>query len=232
MDAATVPGTGCPILLREDEAGRLYIEGFKAVRAGGHELSMLSGHLHHMLRGTSQFPGALWQVRRVPPEGLMVELEHFKDYLLKPAREGLGLPSLHFLRQTLNAMSDGPEVLELVRAQFAAERMDFEAMADLERDTALLKGQIGKEGRPSRSKLTNLVSLSTGGIDRQAAQLAQRRPDLADQVRAGSMRLSTALIKAGIRKRLTPFDACQKVIRKSLPELTDNQRMELRQLLE
>jgi hypothetical protein len=48
-----------------------------------------------------------------------------------------------------------------------------------EHATALLKRKPGNEGRPSAGKLTNLVGLSTGGTDRQAAQLAKRRPDLA-----------------------------------------------------
>jgi hypothetical protein len=188
---------------REEEAGQLYIEGYKAVREGGHELSMLSGHLCHMLQGTVQFPGALWQVRRVPPEGLLIEQDRFIDYLLEPARRGLGLPSLHFLRQTLNAMPDGPETLALVREQFVAERMDFDALADQARDTALLKGKVGRTGA---HKGTNLVPLPKSGTKREAARLADRRPDLADQVRAGTMKLSTALIEAGIRKVKTSLD--------------------------
>jgi hypothetical protein len=48
-------------------------------------------------------------------------------------------------------------------------------LAAKEHATALLK----------RKPATNLVTMSTGGVDRQAAQLAKRRPDLADKVRAG-----------------------------------------------
>lgn len=192
---------------REEEAGQLYIEGYKAVREGGHELSMLSGHLRHMLQGTVQFPGALWQVRRVPPEGLLIEQDHFIDYLLEPARRGLGLPSLHFLRQTLNAMPDGPETLALVCAQFVAEGKDFNALADQARDTALLKGKIRKAGRPTKG--IPGIPLPKQGSARRAAQLAKRRPDLADQVRAGTMKLSTALIEAGIRKVKSPLDQLQ-----------------------
>jgi hypothetical protein len=202
---------------REEEAGVLYIEGFKAVRAGGHELSMLSGHLHHMLRGTSSYLGALWQVRRVPPEGLLVELESFSDYLLKPPRKGLGLPSLHFLRQTLNATTDGQETLVLVREQFAHEWLDFDALADRERDTTLLKRQPGSHGGDRTSSTKLVLELSKGGTDRQAAQLAKRRPDLADQVRAGEMKLATALVEAGIRKTYTPLEQIQKLWPKLTP---------------
>jgi len=197
---------------REEEAGLLYIEGRKAVSAGGHELSMLTSHLRHMLRGTSEYPGALWQVRRVPPEGLSVELDHFADYLLKPARKGLGLPSLHFLRQALNAMPQGPETLQLVRNQFAAELMDFDALADQERDRELLKRKVGPTGTHVGNKL---LPLSKGNTERQAARLAARRPDLADEVRAGTKKLNTALIEAGIRKKDTPLDTLRKAWRRA-----------------
>jgi hypothetical protein len=45
---------------REQEAGILYVEGEKAVRAGGHELHMLAGHLILMVKGTVSHQGALW----------------------------------------------------------------------------------------------------------------------------------------------------------------------------
>jgi hypothetical protein len=55
-------------------------------------------------------------------------------------------------------------------------------LAAKEHATALLKRKPGPTGV---HKATNLVTMSTGGVDRQAAQLAKRRPDLADKVRAG-----------------------------------------------
>jgi hypothetical protein len=48
--------------------------------------------------------------------------------------------------------------------------------ADRERDTELLKGRVGPTGRPVGAKGTPGVP-SKGGTDRQAAQLATRRPD-------------------------------------------------------
>jgi hypothetical protein len=53
-------------------------------------------------------------------------------------------------------------------------RSATQADADRERDSALLNRQPGDEGRPPANKPTKLVSLSPGGTDRQAAQLAQR----------------------------------------------------------
>ncbi len=210
-------------LLREDEAGRLYIEGFKAVRAGGHELSMLSGHLHHMLRGTSQFPGALWQARRVPPEGLMVELEHFRDYLLRPAREGLGLPSLHFLRQTLNAMPDGPEVLALVRKQFTLEGMDFDAQA--KRDELKLHGEREPQPVLGTNQHTGCDNITRTGRGTSAAYLAgvlkRDHPEIAKQLAEGKYRsVRAAAIEAGIVKPSSALDR----LRKDWKAATDDER--------
>jgi len=183
---------------REEEAGFLYEEGAKAVSAGGDELRTLASHLILMIRGTRDYQGPLWPLRVLPPDNREVRLTSFRDYLRKPVRVGLGAPSLHFLRQTLRALPNGDEALDLVRRELAKEDVNFDAVADRERDAALVKRKPSATGRPKDG--TKIVPLSKGGADRQAAQLAARRPDLADRVRAGTLRLSAALIEAGIRK--------------------------------
>ena len=191
----------------EQEAGLLYEEGAKAVSAGGHQLSMLAGHLIFMVRGTQEFKCRLWPVR-ILHDGTEKRLDRFEDYLRKPAREGLGLPSFHFLRQVLKASPKGKEALVLVRSELAKEHVDFDAVADQEDAAELLKGKVGPEGRPSGKKPTPGVGLSTGGTDRRAAQLAARRPDLAQAVRDGRMKLAAALIEAGIRKKPVKLTHC------------------------
>ncbi len=210
---------------REEEAGLLYIEGAKAVSAGGDQLGLLAGHLILMVRGTEQYPGPMWPLRIVPPDGREIRLDRFIDYLRKPTREGLGLPSLYFLQQVLKASSnDGTTALDLVRKELAKEHVDLDAIADHERDTALLRRQIKETGRPAISeKGTQYVPLPKSGKDRHAAQLAQRRPDLAEQVRAGKMKLSAALIEAGIRKKLTRLEQ----IIKWLPKLDHDEIAQL-----
>jgi hypothetical protein len=206
---------------REQEAGVLYEEGSKAVRAGGHELHMLAGHLTHMIRGTVTYQGPLWPVR-ILHDGREIRLDRFIDYLLKPAREGLELPSLHFLRQVLKAsINMGEEALTLVRDELAKEHVDLDAVADRERDSALLRRELKRTGRPEKG--VKLTPLPKAGMERQAARLAQRRPDLADKVRAGTMKLSKALIEAGIRKVRTHLE---QIIR-LLPKLSADERHQL-----
>ena len=196
---------------REEEAGLLYEQGAKSVRSGGHELGMLAGHLIVMVRGTATHQGPLWPVRILPPDHREIHLDRFIDYLRKPARPSLTA----FLRQVLKASStDGETAFVLVRQELAKEHVDLDAVADRERDSVLLKREPGREGRPSADKSTPGVSLSTGGTDRRAAQLAKRRPDLADQVRAGTKKLSTALIEAGIRKKPSPLEQIKRAWKK------------------
>jgi hypothetical protein len=188
---------------REEEAGLLYVEGAKAVSAGGDQLGLLASHLILMIRGTGNYPGALWPSRIVPPDNREIRLDRFIDYLRKPMREGLKLPSMHFLRQVLKASSDdGAIALELVRHELKKEHVDFDAVADRERDSERLRRELKEPHRPSMNeKGTQYVPLPKSGVDRHAAQLAKRRPDLAEQVRTGKMKLSTALSEAGIRKK-------------------------------
>jgi hypothetical protein len=227
---------------REEEAGVLYVEGAKAVRAGGHELSMLTGHLRHMLVGTVNYPGALWQVRRVPPEGLLVEA--FKDYLLLPARRGLGLPSLHFLRQALNAMPDGHETLQLVREQFTRELMNFDALADLDQKGLQRKRRQSKQaqtakavdaedkanvrpaGRPKKNLDTPKSDVKVFPDGNKAAYALRRlrnaRPDLHARVLSGVLSANAAMIEAGFRKpaksrALTALDRLRTAWRKATP---------------
>src|SRR4051812_47794915 len=119
-------------LSREQEAGVLYEEGSRHVRAGGHELSMVASHLVFMVRGTAVHQGPLWPLR-ILHDGREVRLDRFIDYLMKPTRVGLGVPSLHFLRQVLKATPErGEEALTLVRAQLLKELIDFDDVADHE----------------------------------------------------------------------------------------------------
>jgi hypothetical protein len=198
---------------REEEAGLLYEQGAKAVRTGGHELGMLAGHLSLMVRGTATHKGPLWPVRILPPDGREIRLDRFIDYLRKPMREGLGLPSLYFLRQVLKASpTDGEIAFALVREELAKEHVNFDAVADQERDTNLLKREVGETGRPAAAKGVVSTPLPKGdSTERRAAQLAKRRPDLAEQVRAGQMKLSKALNEAGIRKKPDPLNQIHKL---------------------
>lgn len=59
-------------------------------------------------------------------------------------------------------------------------------------------------------------------------RLSRERPDLFEQVKAGELTANAAAIKAGFRKKPTPFQQ----IKKLLLRLTDTERAQLRELLD
>ena len=79
---------------REQVAGYLYTLTCQAIQSSGTAGSMLAGHIVDVNEGTQDFKGSLWQRRELEPDGRIVELDSFEDYLLLPEREGLGLQSL------------------------------------------------------------------------------------------------------------------------------------------
>jgi len=217
------------MITREQEAGELYSQGLKAVQTGGHELHMLAMHLILMVRGTSEFAGPLWPVRRFS-DGTERRLDRFIDYLLKQARDGLHLPNLFFLKQTLEATPNhGDEAIRLVRAELKKEHVDF----DEEARKAELK--MHGERPPLADSPGRIVSSNsdnvTKGTDRGnsatylAAKLRRDFPDIADKLAQGAFRsVRAAAIAAGIITPPTPAEQ----ITKLLPKLSDDEWSELR----
>ena len=102
-------------------AGEQYSRACDAVMQGGVKISMIVAHILMMVRGTEKFPqGNLWRDREVPPEGKVVHLERFEDYLLRPAREGLGFSSLLEVHKILEAhkrQDEADAALAILRAE-------------------------------------------------------------------------------------------------------------------
>ena len=101
-------------------------------------------------------------------------------------------------------------------------------------DGALIGEVLGKQGHPSSSKGSNTTN---GTIGRGAAYIAARlerdgHTDLAAKVRAHEVPAQAAAIEVGYRKPVSLFAQTKKMITKVLPGLTDDEREELRRLLE
>jgi hypothetical protein len=216
---------------RDQEAGALYEGGALAVRNGGHELTMLAAHLTHMVRGTVDHVGPLWPVR-VMRDGQEYRLERFLDYLREPPRHGLGLPSLHFLRQVLVASIEyGDIALALVRTELAKESVDFDAVAD--REEQGLAGQHarkhpvrGSAGAPSKvdNVAIGYISRNPNSKKRILARLARDHPKILAAYERGEFKSARAAgIAAGI---ITPQTALAQ-IKKLLPKLTVEERRQL-----
>lgn len=71
----------------------------------------------------------------------------------------------------------------------------------------------GPDGRPK--KLTQRVRLSTGSNDRRVAQIAKRRPDILEDMKAGKYpSVRQAAIAAGIVRVPTPLEVALKAYNK------------------
>ena len=117
----------------EQEAGKLYYEALDAIDSGSTALFSLALHIRHMVEGTVQFPGPLWKVREFPdgPNGKVITLDRFEDYLLKPAREGLGYKTLLNLHDILKGThtKEADQALEILKREIP----DFETRVEKER---------------------------------------------------------------------------------------------------
>ena len=171
------------------------------MRIGGLELHSLALHLIMMINGTSEFSGPLWPVRELG-DGSIRRLDRFIDYLLCPARDGLGLPSLHFLKQTLIATSpakDGEEALQRVRSELAKEHVDFDKQA---RDEGVkLHGEREALPEIERGKVRdNITNPERGtGAAYLAARLKRDLPEISERLADGEFRsVRAAAIEAGI----------------------------------
>jgi len=229
---------------REQIAADLYNFGRDSVMQGGDSLQMLAKHIPAMVYGVKGNDGALWQDRAFPDK--TVHLDRFEDYLLKPAREGLGIPSLLWLFRVLDAHEDKDE-REKALAALRQEIADFDAKVEKERARASVKVEPAKDphARPGNSNArkeenavasSNPVSPRTKGSTKSETIIARLKRDaetdthaasLLSDIESGNIRPYRAAIRMGY---VQPPNSVQAIIR-SINRLTHDEQMTLMQQL-
>ena len=221
---------------REQEAGELYSQARGAVMEGGVRISMIVNHIITMIRGWEKYPeGHLWRDREVPPEGKAVHLDRFEDYLLKPAREGLGFSSLlevHKIIEAHNRKAAADTALALLRQEIP----DYDAKvnaAKVERVEPASKVGAPKENQSAKKEKknnvdnVNIVSSKTKGgnqADYLAARIKRDHPAIAAGIAAGEYpSIRAAAIAAGIVNVPTALEAAKRAALR----LNDADRAEL-----
>jgi hypothetical protein len=211
---------------RETVAGQHYLVGAEAIRAGGHNLSLLPGHLVMAIKGTEDFPGTLWRDRKVPPEGRRIQLDSFHAYLTLPMREGLHIPSMYFLRQLLTSQGQkGEAALKLVRDELmAVDGIDFDEQADQEKAKLLSEGRLARDGEIGRGRINrsdNITPIGERGTSASylAARLARDHPDLSKRttlpkLHKDHLSIHAAAVEAGITRKPTALENALKAFRK------------------
>ena len=214
---------------KSQEAGTMYYEAMRAVKNGGDSLWLLAQHIKQMVKGTSEYPGPLWQVRELEPDGRIVELEKFADYLFLPPREGLGIPGYHFLNNVLDSSKDGPEALAIIRKEIpdyderlAEDRRKHGAVKAVENP---LKEHGNGPGRGNkRDDNGNSFSMGSNKADYLLARLARDHPDILSDYELGRYKsVRAAAIAAGIIKVQSPYE----MIGKQLAKLNRLELMDL-----
>jgi hypothetical protein len=116
----------------------------------------------------------------------------------------------------------------------------YQGDQDLTRELEAMKAASDVEhrgpGRPSKENgcnTTNLGKTASGkrsrlDVPHTLRRLHRERPDLLDRVTKGELSANAAAIEAGFRRKLTPFEQVMKL----LPKLTEEERRQLRQLLD
>ena len=152
--------------------------------------------LYEATGGLKQFPGLLKKIidneawKRRINKGRVIELSSLRELITEKPIRGWGEDP----RKVEAVIKDDPECLAKFR----------EAMKEQGRRTDLCSNPTEVTGQPSNER----------GKAYTCERLRRESPELFEEVKAGRMSANAAAIKAGIRKKSTPEDACLKAFRK------------------
>ena len=182
---------------REQIATDLYNFGRDSVMRGGDSLRMLATHIPAMVYGVKGNDGPLWQDRAFNDK--VIHLDRFEDYLLKPARDGLGIPSLLWLSRVLDAHEEKDE-REKALAALRQEIPDFDARIEKEKaksSSVRLDPASDPHARPGNQNArkkeenavanSNPVSPKTKGSTKSETIIARLKRDAATDTHAAAL---------------------------------------------
>src|SRR4029450_2707671 len=203
---------------RGDAAGRAYASAWNSLRRGD-AVRTLAWHICWML-SDNDWHRPIWQERRVPPDGRTFTTATFDAYLLRPAREGLEMPSLLMVHKLCEANAEhGARAITLLGQAIP----DYEARLQAElahvRDAQLPKlaipGEIGR-GRNRDAISTSKGSTHVGYLVRRLKRAA---PGIPAQLARGEFRPAhAAALAAGIIRPPDPVAAIQRAYARLTPE--------------
>jgi hypothetical protein len=187
-------------------AGERYRLAWQVIQ-GGDAVGALAGHITWML-GDNDWKRSVWRERAVPPDGKTFQTKTFDQYLLQPAREGLGLPTLLTVHKLCEADPKyGAKAIAMLRAEigYYDERVKADHRGLLDELPRLPKhGEIGG----GHTRADNVNSAEGGN---SASYLAARIKRDHREVWAGYMAgeyrsVRAAALAAGIVREPLPLD--------------------------
>jgi hypothetical protein len=200
-----------------DAAGRAYASAWNSLRRGD-AVRTLAWHICWML-GDNDWHRPIWQERRVPPDGRMFTTATFDAYLLRPAREGLEIPSLLMVHKLCEAnVEHGARAITLLGHAIP----DYEARvkADLAHVRDAQSEQVAR-GASGKGRVRSDIIRSKHGTG--AAYLVRRlkrdAPAIASQLARGEFRsVRAAALAAGLIQPPDPVAAIQRAYARLTPE--------------
>lgn len=185
-----------------DAAGLLYYKMLTMVREQ-RSLSELPATLKEIIKTKA------WQRWRWV--GSSFAQNSLGGYLTTPPPNGVGIE----IDTVWKLVADDPEALELLREEVVPP---------------VGTNQHTDEGHDN--VMTHEKAKQGNSLGYTLERLKREHPKLFERVKAKELSANAAAIEAGFRKRPVPFDQIKKLIAKLRPELTDEQREELRQMLD
>lgn len=197
---------------REQIAGEEYASMEKTVRQGNFCFDNLATHLTIMVNGLGGDGVPLWPIRHVPPEGRVIKLDSFFDYLFKPCREGLGLKNPYQVEHGLLAIGDkGKEALTAIRSEIPDwDARVAETAESIRRDkegeipAAMTPEEAGKLGGRGKKATDNVRGFGNTREYRIAQLKKAGREDLVEKVISGELSANAAAIAAGLKRPPKP----------------------------
>lgn len=235
----------------EQIAGEAYVEMRQEIMNGLFKTDMLARHILIMTKPNENGIKP-YQVRHVPPDYRPYRIDSFKDYLLKPAREGLGFSNLRqvdtFIRAIETVGAKGslrdnaltrlreeiPDYDEEVTKTAVKETADKDEKNQRPRggnnNPEGLGGKSGKAIVNDNNVIIDKERDSPVGNSREKGlrELRQKAPELHAKVLAGELTVNAACVQAGFRKRKAqvPLDDPYKAVAILLKHFTIEQLQE------
>ena len=181
-------------------AGERYRLASQTIRSG-FAIRVLAAHITWML-GDNDWKRPVWRERRVPPDGKTFDTPTFRDYLLRPAREGLELPSLLTVHKLCEADKDhGAKALAMLEREIP----NYDALIEAD-EKAVQDAAPPPPGQGKRTNLEAPLSIRkklTGGTNEAylAARLKRDAPEKWQAYMDGDHKsVRAAALAAGIVK--------------------------------
>lgn len=183
----------------EEIVGELYCDVSTSLDGTFHSFVELARHIRSVL-GENQWKRPIWKVRVLHPDNKLVELDKFEDYLLKPVREGFGMPSLYAMDATMKGIGrEGKLALDAIRKEIP----DWDTRVEKARNEQTVKEapvlpEHGGDHTSEEGKATLQSNLAKHGnsADYLAARIKRDAPEIAKQLERGEFKSVRAAAKA------------------------------------